>query len=70
MDGYDVDSREDMFRSGRSFRIVIRQLVNGHDLPIMGEHQESKDGRGNDSHCIHITTSKEEVVIELGIEKP
>ena len=57
-----------MFRCAQSFGIVISQLVDGHDLPIMGEHQKSKDGRGNDSHCIHITTSKEKVVIELGIE--
>ena len=57
-----------MFQSGWSFRIVICQLVNSHDLPITREHQESKENRSNDSHCKHITTPKEESVIELDVD--
>ena len=71
-DGYAIDGgldgREDMLWSDRSFRIIVRQLVNIHDLPVMGEHQELEDGRSNGSHCIHLTTSKEKVVIDLGID--
>ena len=56
-----------MLQCGRSFRILIRQFINGHNIPITREHQELKDGRSNGLHCVHVTTSKEEVVIKLGI---
>ena len=48
--------------------IIIRQLVDDHDISITGGHHESKYNRGNESHCIHITMSKEGVVIKLGID--
>jgi hypothetical protein len=33
----------------------------------MGEHHGSKDGRGNDLHSIHVAMTKQDIVIEWGI---
>jgi hypothetical protein len=43
-------------------------LVDGDDLPIVGEHHRSKHRRGHNLHSIHVATSKQDVVIEQGID--
>jgi hypothetical protein len=43
-------------------------LVNGNDLPVVGEHHCSKDGRGNCLHSVHVATTEQDIIIEWGID--
>jgi hypothetical protein len=43
-------------------------LVDGDDFPIVGEHHHSKHRRGHCLHSVHVATSKQDIVIEWGID--
>jgi hypothetical protein len=43
-------------------------LINGNDLPVIGEHHGSKDRRGNYLHRVHVATTKQDIVIKWGID--
>ena len=47
---------------------MVSELVNHHNLPFMGEHHEVEDSRCNCLHGIHVTSPKEEVVVQLSID--
>jgi hypothetical protein len=44
-------------------------LVDGDNFPIVGEHHHSKYRRGYYLHSVHVATSKQDIVIEPGIDK-
>jgi hypothetical protein len=46
----------------------VGNLVNGNDLPVVGEHHCVKDGRGNCLHSIHVATTEEDIIIERGVD--
>jgi hypothetical protein len=60
--------RENVIDVGRWVRLIMGDLVNGNDLPIMGEHHCSKDGRGNYLNSIHVATTKQDIIIKWGVD--
>jgi hypothetical protein len=50
-------------------RLIMFNLVNGDDFPIMGEHHHSKHRRGHHLHNIHVATSEQDIEIKWGINK-
>jgi hypothetical protein len=44
-------------------------MVNGDDLPIMGEHHCMKHRRGDGLHRIHVVASEQDITITLSIDK-
>ena len=46
----------------------MRNLINGNDLPVMGEHHCSKYGRGNCLHSVHVATTEQDIIIKWGID--
>ena len=47
---------------------MISELINHHNIPFMGEHHEIEDSLCDYSHGIHVTPSKEEVVVYLSLD--
>ena len=47
---------------------MIRQLVNGDDLSIMGERHFVKDRGWDSRHSIGVASPQENVVIKRGID--
>ena len=45
------------------------KLVDGDDLPIMGEHHRMKHRRGDYLHSINAVASKQDIVIKMSINK-
>jgi hypothetical protein len=43
-------------------------LVDGDDLSVVGEHHHSKHRRGHNLHSVHVAMSKQDVVIERGVD--
>jgi hypothetical protein len=62
-----MDKGENVIYVGRRVRLVMRNLVNCDDLPIVGEHHCLKDGRGNCFHSVHVATTEQDIVIEWGV---
>jgi hypothetical protein len=46
----------------------VRDLVDGHDLPIVGEYHGSKDERCHYLHSVHVATTEQDIIIERGID--
>jgi hypothetical protein len=63
-----MDKGEDVIDVGEMVRLVMCKLVDGDDLPIMGEHHCTKDRRGDHLHSIHLVASEQDIVIKLGID--
>jgi hypothetical protein len=49
-------------------RLMMCNLVNGDDFPVMGEHHHTKHIRGYNLHSIHVATPKQDVIIKWGID--
>jgi hypothetical protein len=49
-------------------RLVMCDLVDGDDFPIVGEHHHSKIKRGHRLHSIHVATSKKDIVIKWSVD--
>jgi hypothetical protein len=49
-------------------RLVMCKLVDGDDLPIMGEHHCMKPRRGDHLHRIHVVVAEQDIVINMGID--
>jgi hypothetical protein len=49
-------------------RLIMYNLVDGDDFPVVGEYHHSKHRRGYHLHSIHVTTSEQDVVIKWGID--
>jgi hypothetical protein len=47
--------------------LIMCDLVDHDDFPIMGEHHCSKHRRGYNLQGIHVATSKQDIVIEWSI---
>ena len=45
------------------------KLVNGEDLPIMGEHHYMEHRSGDRLHSIHVVASEQHIVINMGIDE-
>ena len=43
-------------------------LVDGEDLPIVGEHHHLKHRRGHRLHNVHVSMPKKDIVIKWGID--
>jgi hypothetical protein len=43
-------------------------MIDGNDLSIMGKHHGSENRRGDDFHSVHIATTKQDIVVERGID--
>jgi hypothetical protein len=43
-------------------------LVNGDNLPVVGEHHGLKHRRGDFLHSVHVAMTKQDIVIEWGID--
>jgi hypothetical protein len=63
-----VEKREDVINVGGMIRLVMCKLVDGDNLPIMGEHHRMKHRRGYHIHRIHVATSKKDIVIKWGVD--
>ena len=63
-----MNKGEDVINVGRMVRLVMCKLVNGDDLPIMGEHHHTKHRRGDRLHSIHVVASEQDIVIKMGID--
>jgi hypothetical protein len=62
-----MDKGEDVIDVGRMVRLVMCKLVDGDDLPIMGEHHRMEHIRDDRLHSIHVVASEQDIVIKLGI---
>jgi hypothetical protein len=49
-------------------RIIMCNLVDGDNFPVVGEHHRSKQKRGYCLHSVHVATSKQDIVIKQGID--
>ena len=47
---------------------MVGELVDRHNLPFVGEHDEAEDSCRDGSHGVHVTPPKEEVVKQLSID--
>jgi hypothetical protein len=63
-----VDKRKNVIDVGGMVRFIMCNLVNGDDFPIVGEHHRSKHRRGYFLHNIHVAMSKQDIVIEWGVD--
>ena len=63
-----MNKGEDVIDVGRMVRLIMCKLVDGDDLPIMGEHHHMKHRRGDRLHSIHVVASEQDIVIKLGID--
>jgi hypothetical protein len=63
-----MDEGENVIDVGRRVRLIMKNLANCGDLPILGEHHGSKDGRGNCLHSVHVATTEQDIIIECGID--
>jgi hypothetical protein len=63
-----VDEREYVIDVGRRVRLIMLNLINGNDLPIMGEHHGLKYERGNSRLSVHVATTEQDIVIKWGID--
>jgi hypothetical protein len=63
-----MNKGEDVIDVGGMVRLVMCKLVDGDDLPIMGEHHHMKHRRGDRLHSIHVVASEQDIVIKLGID--
>jgi len=64
-----VNKGKNVIDVGRMVRLIMCNLFDGDDFPIMGEHDHSKHRRGYHLHSVHVTTSKQDIIIEWGIDK-
>jgi hypothetical protein len=42
-------------------------LIDGNDISIMGKHHRSEHRRGDDLHSIHLAKTKQDIIVEQGI---
>ena len=63
-----MEKGEDVIDVGRMVRLVMCKLVDGDNLPIMGEHHCTKHRRGDRLHSIYVVVSEQDIVIKLGID--
>jgi len=47
--------------------IMVSDIINGHDLPLMGEHHETKDSQIDCPYGVHITMAQKDVVVNGSI---
>jgi hypothetical protein len=62
-----MNKGEDVIDVGEMVSLVMCKLVDGDDLPIMGEHHRMKQRRGYHLHIIHVVAFEQDIVIKLGI---
>lgn len=63
-----MNKGDDVMDVGGMVRLVMCKLVDGDDIPIMGEHHRTKHRRGDCLHSIHVVASEQDIVIKLGID--
>ena len=49
--------------------LTVCQLVYNNDAILVGEHHNAEDRGGYDRHGIHITLTKEYIVVQLGVQE-
>jgi hypothetical protein len=64
----NMNKGDDVTDVGGMVRLVMCQLVNGDDLPIVGEHHRTKHRRGDRLHSVHVVASEQDIVIKRGID--
>jgi hypothetical protein len=64
-----MNKGDDVTDVGGMVRLVMCKLVNGDNLPIMGEHHRTKHRRGDCLHSVHVVASEQDIIIKLGIDK-
>ena len=63
-----ADKGKNVINVGRMVRLVICNLFDGDDFPIVGEHHCLKDGRCHCLHSVHLATTEQDIVIEWSVD--
>jgi hypothetical protein len=64
-----VDKGENVINVGGMIRLVMCNLFDGDDFPLVGKHHCSKHRRIHRLHNIHVSMSKKYIVIKWSVNK-